>query len=174
MSSIAQALMQYASSGGKNIGPVIEALSQQSRRYPAYSKQSRPVRPDDGEGGGEGEGSMPFQGGSQTGSTYVLPTRWNGTHVTDGLGWGSKTAEDIMLRAGTPVGAPEAGHVVYYHPTGAQGGGSMLFDPDAPGHDYWIGHIAGSAPVGKRLRRGQRLTSVSSKHRAPHVHIDRG
>jgi hypothetical protein len=173
MSSLAQALIEYAATGGKSLAPITRALSQRSQRYPGYSEQTRPVGPDDAEGGGDGAPSAPFQGGSQSGSTFVLPRTWKGTHVTDGLGWGTKTAEDIMLKAGTALGAPEAGHVVYYHPTGAQGGGSMLFDPDAPGPDYWIGHIEGSAPIGKRVKRGQRISTVSSKHAAPHAHVDR-
>jgi hypothetical protein len=90
------------------------------------------------------------------------------------MDWGSMTAEDIMAKAGTYVGAPEPGVVKYFHPTGAQGGGSMLFDPDAPGGDYWLGHIAQGMPAGTRIkRRGQRIARVSADHAAPHVHIDR-
>jgi hypothetical protein len=165
--------MTYATHGGKNIAPVLAALQQPSPRYPAYSQQSRPVGPDDAEGGGEGEQSQPFRGGDQTGSIFVLPTTWNGTHVTDGLGWGTKTAEDIMLKAGTALGAPMAGTVEYYHPSGAQGGGSELFNPDQPGmHDFWIGHLD-AGRVG-HVKRGGYIARVSSRHSRPHVHIDRG
>jgi cell wall-associated NlpC family hydrolase len=73
--------MTYATHGGKNIAPVLAALQQPSKRYPAYSQQSRPVGPDDAEGGGEGEQSQPFAGGSQTGSTFELPKGYKGQGI---------------------------------------------------------------------------------------------
>lgn len=107
------------------------------------------------------------------GKALVLPTSWKGTHTTDGMDWGKGTAVDIMAPPGTPVGAPEDGVVVYYHPTGAQGGGSMLLRA-ASGRSYWIGHIDGAAvPPGTQVRRGQVITYVSADHSAPHVHLDR-
>lgn len=170
MSSLAQALIEYATTGGKSLTPITNALSQRSDRYPAYSKQSRPQAMDDSVGGGAGERSDPYDGGK----LLVLPKTWKGTHVTSGLGVGTKTAQDIMAKAGTQVGAPEPGTVEYYHPTGAQGGGSLRFDPDAPGPDYWLGHITQGVKAGTRVRkRGQRIAYVSADHAAPHVHQDR-
>ena len=165
--SLANALIAYAQSGGKNTSALYRALAK-----PDHPRTiTRPDAPSDGEGGGAGGPSYPLQ---QAGDLLILPTTWKGTHTTSNLGWGNMTAEDIMAKAGRPVGAPEPGVVEYFHPTGAQGGGSMLFNPDAPGGDYWLGHIAQGLPAGTRVkRRGQRIALVSSDHPAPHVHIDR-
>ena len=169
MSSLAQALIEYASQGGKSTHGIMQALKQRSPKYPSYSAQSRPAAPDNAEGGGEGEGSDVFQNGE----LLVLPRTWKGTHVTDGLGVGTKTARDIMAKPGTTVGAPESGSVKYYHPQGAQGGGSLRFDPDAPGPDYWIGHITKGLRAGTRVKRGGRIALISPDHPAPHAHVDR-
>lgn len=104
---------------------------------------------------------------ARSGNVMTLPTSFKSSHMTSGLGW---PAIDIMAEAGTVVGAPEAGVVEYWHPEGAQGGGSILFDPIAPGPDYWLGHLDAGVPAGTRLKRGQRLALVSSRHAAPHVH----
>lgn len=96
---------------------------------------------------------------------------WAGTHVTDNLGWNTKTAEDIMGHPGTPLGAPESGTIEYFHPHGAQGGGSMMFRGDS-GREYWIGHVAHGLPGG-RVARGQVIAKIANQHvSAPHVHID--
>lgn len=102
----------------------------------------------------------------------TLPTHWDATHVTDGLGWDTYSAIDIMSDPGVAVGAPEEGTVVYFHATGAQGGGSMLLRTPS-GREYWIGHIANGVPAGTRVKRGQRIADVSADHDAPHVHLDR-
>lgn len=99
----------------------------------------------------------------------VSPT---GTHVTSGLGWGTRTAQDIMAKPGTAVSSPVSGTIVYFHPTGAQGGGSMLLRSD-DGHEYWLGHIANGLPAGTRVRQGQVISYVSGDHPRPHLHIDR-
>lgn len=99
-------------------------------------------------------------------------TTWSGTHVTDSLGWGTKTAQDVMAAAGTGVGAPEDGRVVYFHPTGAQGGGSMKFVSDS-GYEYWLGHIADGVRPG-RYKRGQKIAVIADQDvSAHHLHIDR-
>ncbi len=77
-----------------------------------------------------------------------------------------------MAKAGTPVGAPEAGTVLYWHPDGAQGGGSILFRSDS-GHLYWLGHLDDGVAGGTHVGRGGVIAVVSSRHKAPHVHIDR-
>lgn len=109
---------------------------------------------------------------TSSGAPLVLPTQWKGTHVTDGLGWGTPTASDIMGKPGTPLGAPEDGVIVYYHPKGAQGGGSILFRSNS-GKEYWIGHIDGGLKAGTRVRRGQAIANISADHPRPHVHIDK-
>ncbi len=109
---------------------------------------------------------IPFKG-----KAFNVPLEWSGTHVTDGLGWGTKTAHDFILPAGTRLNAPESGKVVYFHPTGAQGGGSMKFKGDS-GKVYWFGHIANGMPAGRRLKKGQRFADVSADHETPHLHID--
>jgi murein DD-endopeptidase MepM/ murein hydrolase activator NlpD len=76
-----------------------------------------------------------------------------------------------MAAPGTIVGAPEAGVVMKWNPTGAQGGGSMYFRADS-GKTYWLGHIANGLKPGTKVRRGQRIAIVSSDHPRPHVHMD--
>jgi murein DD-endopeptidase MepM/ murein hydrolase activator NlpD len=101
-----------------------------------------------------------------------LPAAWTGTHVTDNLGWGTKTAEDILARPGTAVLFPTSGTVLYFHPEGAQGGGSMEIRTD-DGFLWWIGHIADGLPAGARVNAGDPIALVSGDHPTPHVHIDR-
>lgn len=130
-----------------------------------------PVRPY------ESPDDIPGQRGSKyryVGRTFQLGTSWQGTHITDGLDWndGAETAIDIMGKAGTPVGAPEAGVVLEWSPTGAQGGGRLVFRANS-GALYWIGHIDNGLAPGTRVRRGQPLAVISSDHAAPHVHIDK-
>lgn len=103
------------------------------------------------------------------GKKMILPTSWSGTHVTDGLGWGTKTASDLMAKAGTLVGAPESGEVVRWG--SAQGGQSMYFRGKS-GRLYWLGHLDNIARPGTKVRRGQVLARVSADHPRPHVHID--
>lgn len=106
-----------------------------------------------------------------TGKMVSVPRAWKGTHVTDGLGWGTKTAIDIMGKPGTRVSSPAAGVVVYFHPTGAQGGGSMLIR-GTDGKEYWIGHIDKGLKSGTAIRFGQPIGVISADHAAPHVHLD--
>ncbi len=112
---------------------------------------------------------MPMKGG---GGFIQLPVAWKGTHVTDQLGWGTKTAEDIMGNPGTGLGAPMAGEVIYYHPTGAQGGGSMLVRYKS-GQEVWLGHIESGLGPGSKFKAGQQIAVISADHPNPHVHIDR-
>lgn len=116
--------------------------------------------------GPELESGVQFRGKKMT-----LPTSWKPTHVTDGLGWGTNSAVDIMGAPGTPVGAPESGVVVRWNPTGAQGGGSMWFKGQS-GRLYWLGHIADGLEPGTRVRRGQVIAAISADHPRPHVHLD--
>lgn len=117
---------------------------------------------------------------SQPGVPTPLPTQtpgainpgmggWKGTHVTDNLGWGTKTAEDIMAAPGTTVDAPEAGKVLRWG--SAQGGQSMYFQGQS-GREYWLGHIDKMVSPGTQVGAGQPLAVVSSDHPRPHLHID--
>lgn len=107
------------------------------------------------------------------GKSILMPLNTHGTHVTDGLGWGTKTAEDIMASPGTAVQAPMGGVILTWNPTGAQGGGSMLIRLDN-GREYWLGHIANGLKAGTRFKKGAILARISADHRDPHLHIDDG
>lgn len=104
-----------------------------------------------------------------------LPLSFRGTHITDGLDWsrGKKTAVDIMARAGTPVLSPVAGTVIRWG--SAQGGEALYLDDDDPDKepDFWLGHVEDRAPVGTRVRRGQKIARISGNHPRPHAHLDR-
>lgn len=106
------------------------------------------------------------------GKTLNPGTEWKGSHVTDGLDWnnGQQTATDIMANPGTAVLAPESGTILKHG--SAQGGQALYFLSDS-GHLYWMGHIDNMAPVGTKVKRGQRIALISSDHAAPHLHIDR-
>jgi len=105
-----------------------------------------------------------------TGKNLPLPSAWKGTHVTDNLGWGTKSAIDIMGKPGTPLGAPENG-TIFSHGS-AQGGESMYFHSDS-GYEYWIGHIDNMLPEGTRVKKGQVFAAISADHPRPHAHLDR-
>jgi murein DD-endopeptidase MepM/ murein hydrolase activator NlpD len=107
--------------------------------------------------------------GSRGGRGFQVPTEWSGTHVTDNLGWGTKTAHDFILPAGTPLKAPESGKVIEHG--SAQGGGSLWFKGDS-GRVYWFGHVDNRVPKGRRLKKGQRYANVSADHETPHLHAD--
>lgn len=164
--SLATALMSYAQSKGRNTTPLFEALAQKHAEKRMAGPSARPVdRPIGQPSRDEGQHYPPAKA---TGGFLQLPTSYKTTHQTSGLP--GYPAVDIMAKAGTVVGAPEAGKVVYFHPTGAQGGGSMMFDPDAPGPNYWLGHLDAGIRPGSHVKRGQRIALVSSRHAAPHVH----
>lgn len=134
--------------------------------YPSYAPPPKPSRvahaPHDP--------GLPVE---RAGKLLILPTKWEATHPTSGLEKaGFTSAIDIMGAPGTPVGAPEEGVVVYFHPDGAQGGGSMLLRTSS-GREYWIGHIANGVRAGTRVKRGQRIATISADHPRPHVHLDR-
>lgn len=176
-------LPDFAGQLGKGMAGIAAPVQPKHFKIPGLDLASAPTfapppslsAPSDGGGGGGGlqarggGGSYPVT--KPSGGFLQLPQHWSGTHVTSGLGWGAKTAEDIMGHAGTKVGAPESGTVMYWHPTGAQGGGSMMFKADS-GRTYWLGHLANGVPGGTRLRAGQVLALISADHAAPHVHID--
>lgn len=106
---------------------------------------------------------------ASSGKMVTTSGGWNPTHVTSNLGWGTKSAGDIMASPGTPVGAPEAGTILRYG--SAQGGQSMYFK-GASGKTYWMGHINQGLPPGTRVGANQPITTISADHAAPHLHID--
>lgn len=169
--SLAQALIQYASSGDADPSGILRALAASRRaRMSEPRAPGRHQEPVEVDRPGP-EGGYPTE---RAAGALVLPTSWRGTHDTSGADWNANaaTAADIMAAAGTIVGAPEPGRIIRHG--SAQGGESLYFDPDAPGGNYWIGHIANPLPIGTRVRRrGQRIAVVSPDHAAPHVHIDR-
>lgn len=126
-----------------------------------------PAMPPDGLGDA---GPATYPSGFQ-GKTYFLPMSQKGTHVTDNLGWGSKSAADIMLKPGTPLGAPEAGEIVRW---GSAQGGEALYFRGKSGKMYWLGHVTDRASVGTRVKRGQIIARVSPDHPRPHAHWDTG
>jgi hypothetical protein len=138
--------------------------------YPTYAPPLQPAKVKKAaKGGGQGHDHPATKA---TGGFLQIPLRWDATHPTDGLGWNTRSAVDIMAAPGTGVGAPEDAVVVYWKPTGAQGGGSMLLRT-ASGREYWLGHIANGLKAGSRVKRGQRIADISSDHDAPHLHLDR-
>lgn len=164
--SLASALIEYASSGGKSLTPIYKALSERKR----YTRSTLPAN--GGEAGYDGHDDSLERTTTPNGEILTLPTSWKGTHDTSGADWNANaaTATDIMARAGTIVGAPEPGTVIRHG--SAQGGESVYFQGDS-GRVYWMGHIANALPVGSRVRkRGGRVALVSAEHAAPHVHLD--
>ena len=139
---------------------------------PVYPTYAPPLQPAKEKGHGHDRAGGPVAGTVKRAGFLGLPTHWDATHVTDGLGWDTHSAIDIMSDPGVAVGAPEDAVVVYWKPTGAQGGGSMLLRTPS-GREYWLGHIANGVKPGTRVKRGQRIADVSADHDAPHVHLDR-
>lgn len=132
----------------------------------SQSQQAKPVAPQAAPAQGQGPsgpGAAPVKG------EIVTSKGWTATHVTDGLGWGTKTAGDIMGHPGTPVGAPESGTIVRHG--SAQGGDSLYFQGDS-GKTYWLGHIANAVPVGTKVKANQPIAVISPDHPRPHLHID--
>ena len=107
----------------------------------------------------------------QPGKGFVLPLSFTGTHVTDNLGWGTETAHDFVMPAGTPVIAPLDGHIEYVHQEGAQGGDSMMLVLDN-GEEYWLGHIESDLKDGSTVKPGEQLGVISPHHETPHLHLD--
>lgn len=119
------------------------------------------------------EGSTSALPTLQAPMTWANPGQGHAGGQTDGLPLGKTQGPiDIMAKAGTPVGAPEAGVVKRYDPKGAQGGGSMHFLADS-GTMYWLGHISNGRPPGTRVRKGEIIAYISGDHANPHLHIDR-
>lgn len=88
------------------------------------------------------------------------------THLTSGLGW---PAFDAGFRVGLAIVAPESG-VVDDNTSGAAGGEAFYFKGDS-GIRYWVGHITTVPAQGRRFRKGEIMTHISSDHPRPHVHL---
>jgi len=139
--------------------------------FQPFTKQEpipMPAMPADGLGD---TGPATYPKGGFQGKVYYLPMNQKGTHPTDNLGWDTKSAVDIMLDPGTPLGAPEPGRVVRW---GSAQGGEALYFKGKSGRMYWLGHIDSRVPVGTRVKRGQTIARVSADHPRPHAHWDTG
>jgi len=151
---------QRTLTGSRSTSKWLEGIIEQTQKDEAPATGSGPVPSTAGVGSPNP--------GPQGGVIYTSKG-WAGTHVTDGLGWGTKTAGDIMANPGTIVDAPEDGQVVRWG--SAQGGQSMYFK-GVSGKTYWLGHIDGRLPVGTTVRANQPIARVSKDHPRPHLHID--
>jgi hypothetical protein len=99
------------------------------------------------------------------------------THVTSGLTAGGSVwpaLDDGVGHPGLPVLAPEAlkitGHGRAVRRDGRPDGSSLNLAVGASGLEYWVGHLDSPAPVGARVKRGDRVGVISHNHEAPHVH----
>lgn len=96
------------------------------------------------------------------------------THQTDGLA--GYPAVDLFAAPGTAFNAPENGKVIRLSGRGGTSGNvfgySVYFQGDS-GKTYFLTHLnANRAPVGSRLRKGQRIGSVSQwRSGSPHAHV---
>jgi hypothetical protein len=88
------------------------------------------------------------------------------THYTDGIGW---PAFDDVDNAGTEVLAVED-LIIYDNTSGAQGG-DAFYCRGASGMLYWYGHISRVPAQGARYKKGAVMTTISSQHPVPHVHL---
>lgn len=88
------------------------------------------------------------------------------THLTSGLGW---PALDAGWRAGKAVLAPEPCRV-YDNTSSSQGGDAFYVRGEESGCPHWVAHIVHVPELGRRFARGERMTTISSDHREPHVH----
>ena len=93
--SLADALIARAQAGGGDVSDVIRALAESRQRRHAL----QPIAPVDQPPTRTQQDfpTMPYKAG---GAKFVLPTQWKGTHETDGLGWGTKSAVDLFPEGG--------------------------------------------------------------------------
>lgn len=106
---------------------------------------------------------VPSLGPIKAGGRSVL--QMDCTHITDGLGW---PAFDDIGYPGTHVIAPED-LVVYDNTSNAQGGDAFYVE-GVSGIRYWVAHITTVPAQGRRFKKGERMTTISSQHSVPHVH----
>lgn len=88
------------------------------------------------------------------------------THITDGLGW---PAFDDIGPPGTSVIAPE--DVLVYDSTSNAQGGDAFYVEGVSGIRYWVAHITTVPAQGRRFKKGEKMTTISSQHKVPHVHL---
>ena len=103
-------------------------------------------------------------GQSAHAGTTPMAMRHDAAHAAAAITVG---ARDIVAR----IGPPMVGTVLYFHPEGAQGGGSMEVK-FADGRIGWIGHVDNGLPAGTKVGPGTQLAVISSHHANPHVHWD--
>lgn len=159
---MAQTIVDALISGGGQVN--FANLPQQVES--AWGTQKVDLTPDATPTGAATGPTKPVQA-TRTGQGILPPLTFKATHQTSGLGW---DAIDIMDPPGTPVRSPISGVVKYFHPEGAQGGGSMEIIGD-DGQTYWLGHIANGLPGGTRIDPGTLLAVVANQSvSAPHLH----
>jgi hypothetical protein len=100
------------------------------------------------------------------------------THITDGMtAHGSvwPALDDGVGHPGLVVIAPEdvtvTGHGRAKRRDGRPDGVSINIAAGGSKLEYWIGHLQDPVAVGSRVKKGQRLASISPNHEAPHVHV---
>lgn len=96
------------------------------------------------------------------------------THDTDGLA--GYPAIDLFAKPGTSFDAPEDGQIVRHSGRGGTSGnvfGYSVYFKGNSGKEYFITHLGPNrAPVGARLRKGQRIGRVSKwAGGSPHAHV---
>ena len=88
------------------------------------------------------------------------------THATSGFDW--HPAFDDFATPGTAVLAPEDLTITKW---GSAKFGESVHADGASGIHWWFGHVDRRRPVGTKIKRGQRLASISAEHPEPHVHV---
>jgi hypothetical protein len=88
------------------------------------------------------------------------------THATSGFAF--HPAFDDLEKAGAAVLAPEDLTITKW---GSAKGGESLHATGTSGIHWWFGHVDKRRPVGTKVKRGQRIATVSAEHEHPHVHV---
>ena len=95
------------------------------------------------------------------------------THETGGVPH-HPAFDDAVGHPGIAVLAPEpltitmVGHAVRRD---GNPDGRSIHATGVSGIDYWIGHVENVLPVGTKVRKGQKMATISPNHEAPHVHV---
>lgn len=111
-------------------------------------------------------------GSPATKGALMLPLKWSGTHVTDGLDWnhGAKTARDFMGHVGQQVVVPFSGVVEKWG--SAQQGEAMYLRDLQTGRRYWLGHVQDRIPEGSSFSAGQAIARLAYHSNGAHAHWD--
>lgn len=96
------------------------------------------------------------------------------THLADGVSRAPGSGEWPSFDAGFglvghAIIAPEA--LTITDSTSSAQGGDAFYARGDSGIEYWIAHIRAVPAQGRRFRKGEKLTTISSDHPRPHVHL---